>query len=893
MRVNIAKRKSEYTRVYSGLRGVSLGNDCEAGVKRLAYAENVYRDYASESDGVIESVPGFRKLCTLNERINGIFIQKVPGGEDFFLIHAGDGLYRFPVSEKDGTASPQKIGTLADRKSRGFAFGSRYFILDGDSITAVDGNGGVARIGEGIECYVPTLYVSGQRHEQRNLISNRFKEEILVTDGSEIEESTDSLKYFVTDSTRKTCMVVGISSDFEGAVRIPGKVKIGDEFYAVTAIGERAFYKNEKISSVWLSEGCTKICKMAFWYATGLRNVILPDTLTEIEYGAFADCSSLASVHFGAGIRTLGMNVFSACTSLEVIKYALDEANFKTVENISDVTTVTKEYGVQKGNTLILLSINTKASNIDSVAADGVPIVFEQVGDSPEGLHARIEVSAPWDLNGKVLTVEGSLPPVSGSFGGKTDGVEVDSCAAVSGCTLAEIFDGRLFLSGNPALPGTVFYSSTTTAEADGPLYFGEYNYFADGAGVYPVISMLAVRDNLAVFKSGDDGSGTIFYHRAEATGDNVVPKIYPVSYVHSGVCATGPSITFLDDPLFLSPLGLSALEKQQINYDRSVVSRSRNVNFDLLKENLSEAYLVPFEDYLCVCVGAKIYMADSRAQFTDSMGIREYEWFIINGVGAYTGDKRIYRYSAVSYSEAPAHPTKQDQICPNQYVYSKHIDGVGPVLFSRESDDHYSVEATDEYTGGEISYASVFGGDGRLLLFGTESGTVCIFNNDKRGVAPVRVMTDPDFDPLEYQEKMGNKIHPDFYDFDRHRVKYVIRTCLDDCGIPHLTKSTSKHSLVVKCKSYSSTQLCCEVGTDGEGYREVVRFGGGNFDFSNLDFSALSMSTEEHTTLPIAEKAKGWIEKQITLWSEEFRCPIGIYAIAFRYTVKGRIKRS
>ena len=40
-----------------------------------------------------------------------------------------------------------------------------------------------------------------------------------------------------------------------------------------------------------------------------------------------------------------------------------------------------------------------------------------------------------------------------------------------------------------------------------------------------------------------------------------------------------------------------------------------------------------------------------------------------------------------------------------------------------------------------------------------------------------------------------------------------------------------------------------------------------------------------------LSEKEKNWIEKQIALYSSEYNSPIGIYAIAYRFRVKGKLK--
>ena len=53
---------------------------------------------------------------------------------------------------------------------------------------------------------------------------------------------------------------------------------------------------------------------------TELRNVIIPDCVTRIEYGAFAHCSNLTSVQLPANLEYLGSWVFAHCSALTYIK---------------------------------------------------------------------------------------------------------------------------------------------------------------------------------------------------------------------------------------------------------------------------------------------------------------------------------------------------------------------------------------------------------------------------------------------------------------------------------------------------------------------------------------------------------------------------------------------
>lgn len=65
------------------------------------------------------------------------------------------------------------------------------------------------------------------------------------------------------------------------------------------AIGDAAFYANQKLTVFGLPKGATSVGKEAFADCDALQYVILPSTLQEIGEDAFADCDSLQTVFFG------------------------------------------------------------------------------------------------------------------------------------------------------------------------------------------------------------------------------------------------------------------------------------------------------------------------------------------------------------------------------------------------------------------------------------------------------------------------------------------------------------------------------------------------------------------------------------------------------------------
>ena len=153
------------------------------------------------------------------------------------------------------------------------------------------------------------------------------------------------------------------------------------------------------------------------------------------------------------------------------------------------------------------------------------------------------------------------------------------------------------------------------------------------------------------------------------------MPKIYPVSYVHSGIRTLGESISFFDDPIFLTATGVMALGKKTVSLERSVSVRSHNVNALLLAEDLENACLARWCGYLFLLTGERAYLADSRATFTHKTGSVEYEWYYLNGIGTYEGDKRVFRYSSVARSGFSVHKAA-DEVVSVIVGSATHPDG-------------------------------------------------------------------------------------------------------------------------------------------------------------------------------------------------------------------------
>ncbi len=887
---------AEYNVIYSNMRGVDFSGDgSTVSRNRFAYLENMYRDYDGDGDGITESIPGFRKITETHSKINGIFSHKDSAGHEHIVVHSGEQILRFPLAEIDTLGTLEPIGTAKNVKSRAFSFGDSLYILDGESIHRIDADGIFSTIGKSgnIGCHVPLTYVNGTEYTQRNLLTRDFYEQFRIGSSDSYAKASRGLRYVITDEEEAKCKVCGIEPSHVGSLFIPSVAKIGNKTYTVYEIADRAFYNHSGITEVYISEGCARLGKFAFAKCVNMKKVILPDSVYEIDNACFDTCELLDTMHLGLSLSRFGISAFSMCGKLLSLSYAGSEADFKKIENTEVLGNTEVLYQVINREITVSIPVFSPALNIKRVLMGTDDV--EYTARLTDGLISSVDVyfEDKSVAEGKCFEIYGTLSSdlsdysAHGGFLSSSFAKGGNPMDIITGCTVAESFDGRIFLAGNPSYPNAIFYSSRLDSESSN-LHFGDMNYFCDGIGAFNTVALLSAGGALAVFKEGDDGCGSIYYHVPKDTGVDLVPKIYPAEYIHSGICALGEAISFFDDPVFISAHGISALSKKAINLERSIATRSGNVNPRLLCEELSRAAMTVWRGYLFITVGGRAYLADSRATFNDGSEF-EYEWYYLDGIGTYIGQRKLYRYSPTGYPGFPANVEMAHQ--PTQKTVHRRATEWGVIDYVIENGYTVPVYVTEEYTGGSFSPACALLTVGERLLFGTECGDVCVFNNDKRGVAPESLSKDADFNPEEYKRLFGRQIHPSFYTFDNRAVRYGLRTALDDGGIPHLLKSSVKHSLAIKCRSYTTSELTCEVGTDKSGYREICKIPATSLSFADLDFSSPSLSTSESATILISEKERGWVEKQISVYSFKHCSPIGIFSISYRFKVKGRIK--
>ena len=490
-----------------------------------------------------------------------------------------------------------------------------------------------------------------------------------------------------------------------------------------------------------------------------------------------------------------------------------------------------------------------------------------------------------------------------------------DSWDAINKCTVVCSYDGRVFFTGNPALPNTVFFSGRGLNGENDPTYVGIYNYVNDGIGNVPNTAMVSSASMLAVLKGDISTDACAYYHVAQynidkATAD-LLPRIYPCTEGVSNIPCVGAACNFADDIVFLSPNGLEGVEKQAVNLERTLSHRSGRVD-PILRKALSKASrMVEWKGYLCILNSdGTMLLADSRAINTnEATGEAQYEWFMLDGVGSYSGDiaKWVYGSGTVAVKRGDGEtielPLDGLTVSDGGSEYPVRIgsgevsDGAKVISFGTVSVDgavytvpgemsavlvdgcFCPVEESEERVGGTFHPATALFEFRGKLYFGAGNGDLCVFNTDKRSVS---------YDKGEEAGIIGSR----WYDRCGHRYESGFATLSDDCGYPQFAKSTVGKTLTIRAKRLPSSAFTLAVRSEREDWRTVEEFTATDrFSFFDVDFGNFSFESNERGIYSSSEKLKRWGEKQMYFYSDEFRRPFGVYGISYCYSFAGRLR--
>ena len=187
-------------------------------------------------------------------------------------------------------------------------------------------------------------------------------------------------------------------------------------------------------------------------------------------------------------------------------------------------------------------------------------------------------------------------------------------------CTMLQVFDNRVFFSGNKDYPNVVWHCSLND-----PTYCSDLDFYRDGLDTAQVKGLVAGNNALWVFREPSGANTNVFYHTP--TLDSDYGKIYPSTHSSITTGCVGKAVNFNDDIIFFSERGMEGISGD-VTTEQAVAHRSSLVDRKLIAEpDYTDMILEEWEGYLFIFVGDKAYLADSRTAFTNENHI-EYEFF-------------------------------------------------------------------------------------------------------------------------------------------------------------------------------------------------------------------------------------------------------------------------
>ena len=142
--------------------------------------------------------------------------------------------------------------------------------------------------------------------------------------------------FYLNDSITEVTISDGVTdigaSAFELCTNL-SSVTIGN---SVTNIGDYAFADCYKLKNVTIGPSVTNIGAYAFLSCQSVTEIIIPNSVKSIGSNAFNQCSSLIRVTLGEGVTNISSAAFSKCSSLSVAIFAKTDGWWRTMNANAD-----------------------------------------------------------------------------------------------------------------------------------------------------------------------------------------------------------------------------------------------------------------------------------------------------------------------------------------------------------------------------------------------------------------------------------------------------------------------------------------------------------------------------------------------------------------------------
>ena len=209
----------------------------------------------------------------------------------------------------------------------------------------------------------------------------------------------------------------------------------------LTTLGYGAFYYDSKLVDVELPDTVSDMDFAVFQQCTALESIDLPTGLTAIPRFTFSSCKALKNVTIYDNVTVIGGGAFSSCTSLETINIPAsvlefeDYANFGAFEGDTSLKNVNFEEGIQLSNIpgetfkgCVALESLTIPNTVESIAANA----FTGCTAIKNLVLGGSWTDLPKEMFKGFVSLETLVLP---------EGIQTIGASAFEGCTNLEVFN--------------------------------------------------------------------------------------------------------------------------------------------------------------------------------------------------------------------------------------------------------------------------------------------------------------------------------------------------------------------------------------------------------------------------------------------------------------------
>lgn len=156
---------------------------------------------------------------------------------------------------------------------------------------------------------------------------------------------------------------------------------------SVVAIDREAFYNCKKLKSINIPNQLDVIREGVFRNCESLESVLIPGSVTDIENSAFDDCTNLSAVTFECGLVNIGNYAFSSCGLTDIVLpdglKTLGYGAFCVNHNLTSVTIPASVISIGGGNDILegVFSRSDKLSTIISYIENPSVITGRTTGE--------------------------------------------------------------------------------------------------------------------------------------------------------------------------------------------------------------------------------------------------------------------------------------------------------------------------------------------------------------------------------------------------------------------------------------------------------------------------------------------------------------------------------